>query len=235
MPGQPSDREALPVTGSEIVAGARAAGWVGKLLRRPDPVERLKRRTEVKAEIRERLYAKDANWGDPPEILVIQLGKEKAYGNAHDPVFRRGASKWAKLEVRSLGDRGLVAYLAWEYVQIKKGTARTVRGDVPGAEKVLIVGILPYERIEFMEWEPDPDYGAPRFHVRYTWRNEIFESVAMLRKFGSGDGDYFEDPQVKYIGDGRGPIKAASRYAMGVGHNIASRWHERQWRRDDSR
>lgn len=221
----------MPVTGSEIVAGARAAGWVGKLLRRPDPVERLKRRAEVKAEIRKHLYAEDANWGDPPEILVIQLGKEKAYGSTEESVLRPGASKWAKLEVRSLGDRGLVAYLAWEYVQIKKGKARAVRGDRPGAEKVLIVGILPYERIAYIEWEPDPGYGAPRFHVKYSWRREIFESVAMLRKFGSGDDDYFEDPQVNYVGDGRGPIKAASRYGSRVRHSIQTRRHEREWRR----
>jgi hypothetical protein len=84
-------------------------------------------------------------------------------------VIGRGASKWFKTNVRKLHDRGVEVYSnpAIEHVVVKKGKARKVRHDDPNPaqQKVWIVGRIPYERIAYMDWEPDPAYGAPRFYV----------------------------------------------------------------------
>jgi hypothetical protein len=99
----------------------------------------------------------------------VKLGKHDHYPHTDERVIGRGASKWFKTNVRKLHDRGVEVYSnpAIEHVVVKKGKARKVRHDDPNPaqQKVWIVGRIPYERIAYMDWEPDPAYGAPRFYV----------------------------------------------------------------------
>src|SRR6185437_9841599 len=56
--------------------------------------------------------------------------------------------------------------------------------DTPGAQKVWVVGRIPYERIKYRDWEPDPNYGAPRFYVTYGWRRNPFHVVVLYEDAG---------------------------------------------------
>lgn len=61
-----------------------------------------------------------------------------------------------------------------------------------------------------MDWEPDPGYQAPRFYVAYTWpRRRVYGEVVLYEQTQYGaDNDYmYEIHDVKYVGEGGGPIK----------------------------
>lgn len=47
-----------------------------------------------------------------------------------------------------------------------------------------VVGRIPYERIKYIDWEPDPNYGAPRFYVTYGWRRDPFREVVLYEDAG---------------------------------------------------
>jgi hypothetical protein len=213
-----TEESKLPLTGAELGAGVKVGAALLRLLGRPEPESVLKRRAEVKAEIRSNLYAEDANWGEPPEIVVIKRGKHDAYPEVRTPLIGRGASDWFKSEVRELHDRGLALTTSIEHVIVEKGKARRVRFDDPDPrqQKVWLVGRIPYERIRYLDWEPDPAYGAPRFYVAYTrFRRKVFRDVVLYE--GGFDGAYaYELHGVKYIGEGGGPIRRAKRLAKNV-------------------
>lgn len=231
----PSEEEHLPISGAEITAGARLIGAARRLLRRPDPVAVLKRRAEVKDEIRRNLYAKDANWGDPPEVIVVKLGKHDDYPNTDTRVFARGASDWFKAEIKGLHDRGVEVYSAIEYVVIENGKARRVRSDNdPGARKVWVVGRLPYERIAYIDWEPDPGYHAPRFYVAYTvLRREAYREVVLYQGGFAADEYMYEIHDAKYVGEAGGPIKRLGRVVERVRFNVEDRRQDKKRRRGD--
>lgn len=229
----------LPISGAELTAATKAARAVRRLLRRPDPVAVLKRRAEVKAEIRRNLYAKGANWGDPPEIIVIKLGKHDAYPNTDTRLIDRGASNWFKAEVKGLHDRGVEVYSSIERVVISKGNARRVFGaDAPKSRKVFVVARLPYERIAYIDWEPDPTYQAPRFHVAYTpLRREAYREVVMYEQavFDPDDDFMLEIHDAKYVGEGGGPIKRLRRTIERLKFNVELRRQDRNpWSDDDA-
>lgn len=221
----------LPITGAEIGLAARTAGVVRRTLRRPDPVAVLKRRAAVKEEIQQHLYAKDANWGDPPEIIVVRLGKHDDYPNATPSVFGSGPSNWFKAEVKGLHDRGVETYSIIEELVVKKGKARRADND-SDARTVYVVGRLPYERIGHIDWEPDPTYGAPRFFVEYTSvRRRAYREVVLYERGVYGNDDSFSEVHgVKYVGEGRGPIKGLRRTIRRISSNIVDRRQAKLWR-----
>lgn len=222
----------MPISGAEISIATRVAGAVRRLFRRPDPVALLKRRAQVKEEMRRNLYAKDANWGDPPEVIVVKLGKHDKYPKTDTRRFPRGASDWFKAEVKDLHDRGLEVYSAIEHVVIKNGKARRVGDEVSDARKVWVVGRIPYERVAHMDWEPDPGYFAPRFYVVYTWiRRRVFKEIALYEQGRFGSDDYmYEIQDVNYVGEGGGLIGQLGRQIEGAKVRRKIRRHEKAWR-----
>jgi hypothetical protein len=224
----PSEHEHLPITGAEITTVAKAIGGVRRALRRPDPVAVLKRRAEVREEIRTNLYAKDANWGKPPEIIVIKIGTHDDYPNTDRRLYGRGASDWFKGEVKGLHDRGIEVFASIEHVLVHKGKARRVSYTRPESCKVWVVGRIPYERVAWIDWEPDPAYAAPRFYVAYTFlRHEAYRDVVLYE--GNPDRFLYEIHGVKYIGGGGGPIRRVRRALDRIRFNVEDRRQEKDW------
>lgn len=133
----------MPITGSELTLGARALAALRRIARRPDPVDVLKRRAEVREEIRQNL---ERPQDGVPEVLVVKHNKYDTYGEIDNRVLGRGASNWFKAEVKGLHDRGLEVYAAIEYVTIRRGRAYRTRVSPPppGSRKVWVTGRIAY-------------------------------------------------------------------------------------------
>jgi len=170
----PEDHSLQMIPGSELTAAARAFAALRRVLKRPDPVDVLKRRQAVRDDLEAHLRLPK---GAAPEIVVIRLGKEGKYPDPDTRLIGRGASPWFKFEVKGLSDRGLEVYTGIEHVRIRRSKARPVPDA--NARKVFIVGRIPYERISFTDWkaETDPAYGLPRLHVAYGRRGPFREVV----------------------------------------------------------
>jgi len=205
------------ISGGELTAAARVAGAIRRVLKRPDPVAILRRRQEVRDEIRTNLTwpEKDSS----PEILVIRVGKDDEYPKPDNRLLQLGASPWHKFEVKGLHDRGLEVFLPITRVRFRKGVAREVEHTDEGGHQVFPVGRIPYERIDVMDWQPDPAYGAPRFYVAYGRRGPIKETVLYERRYD--DNYLFEIHDVKYRPRKVGVIARARL-------NWASRRHQRK-------
>jgi hypothetical protein len=90
------------------------------------------------------------------------------------------------------------------------------------------VGRIPYERIAWIDWEPDPAYSAPRFYVAYTLlRHEAYRDVVLYE--GNPDRFLYDMHGVKYIGEGGGPIRRVRRALDRVRFNVEDRRQEKDW------
>src|SRR3954454_610640 len=103
----------LPIPGTEITIGSRLAGWFWRtILRRQEPAAILRRRKEVREEIRNNLRWPES--GEVPEVLVVNYRRYDRSGELDTRIVGRGASDWFKAEVKGLHDRGLEIYSSIE-------------------------------------------------------------------------------------------------------------------------
>lgn len=178
----PESEPALPVSGGEVTAAARALGLVRKVLKRPDPQRIVEHRTIVKRELRRHLDL--PNWFDrsgeqhAPEVLVFRLG-QNTYPDVSYRVFR--PDDWMKYEVKGLHDRGLEVFTGIHEVAIRNEKARLIEhGKKPprGARRtVAAVGRIPYEWINHMDWDLDNAEMLPVLHVAYGRKGPCREWV----------------------------------------------------------
>lgn len=217
----------MPITGAEVTAAARVGAAIRRTLRRPEPVHVLARRKEIRQEIRENLHWPEHD--EVPEVVIVNYKKYDRYGELDQRIIGRGASDWFKAEVKGLHDRGIELYLAIEDVAIRRGKAyRVEHEDASRTCKVYVVGRIPYERIAFIDWEPDPSYSAPRFYVVYTWRRDPYREVVL---YEDGPGNYQFQMHEKYKGDGGNPIKRLRRRGQLVRFHLEERLERRRFRR----
>jgi hypothetical protein len=89
---------------------------------------------------------------------------------------------------------------------------------------------MPYERIPYIDWEPDPADGAPRLYVAYNLlSHEAFRDVVVYEG-GFDGGPAFEMYGVRYIGHGGGLIKRARRAARHARYQLGVRREQKQVR-----
>lgn len=154
------------VPGSEITVGARLLASIRKSLRRPEPVDVLKYRAELRREI-----SRNLDWSEnrTPEIILIRLSKKDKYPELGEGLF--GRMHWGKYEVKRPHDKGLELYSIGYHVTIKNHKARIARVDEKRNTALVVpVSRIPYERIAHIDWEPDEFYSLPRFYAVYGRR-----------------------------------------------------------------
>jgi hypothetical protein len=207
--------------GAEITVGLRLVGWFRRtVLRRPEPTLILRRRAEIREEIRQNLRWPSSN--EVPEVLVVNHRRYDTFGELDTRVIGRGASDWFKTEVKGLHDRGLEVYMSIEYAVIRRSKARRVRDEqTHGARKVWVVGRIPFERIAYIDWEPDPNYGTARFYIIFRWWRNPYREVVLYE--GSPREYLYEMVGVTYVGEGGGPVKRLRRFIQHVRFNLGDR------------
>lgn len=218
----------MPISGAELTIAARAVATLRRLLRRPDPLAVIKRREQVREELRTNLRWPEKEH-EAPEIMVVRVGKEDHRGKPDRRLLSLGASHWLKFEVKGVHERGFEVFDSIQYVTIGKGKARRVPVGETRADqrKIWVVERIAYERIGHIDWQPDPYYGGPRLYVAYGRRGP-FKEVALYE--GSPSDYLYEIQDVKYKGDGAGAIKRVRRRVQHAHLGIEVRRQKRQMR-----
>jgi hypothetical protein len=218
----------MPITGTEITLASRLAR---ALFRRKDPVARLQHHERIRKELREHLPPK-AN-KEVHEVIVVRLGRERKYGQADERRLPLGASPWFKFEIKGIGDQGLEVFLSIDSAIIERGKAwRAPPGSTKG-ETVYVVGLIPYERIRHVDWEPDPAYSSPRLYVKYGVRGPCRETM-LYEVPRSESGFLHELHDVKWRGE-RGVRRKLRRKRLEVQMGHEARQTRRQFRDGDVR
>jgi len=85
-----------------------------------------------------------------------------------------------------------------------------------------VVGRIPYERIAYMDWSPDPAYGVPRLYVAYVCHGP-YKEVVLYDTTPGVDGYLLELHSVEYRPE---KVRSWTRLAW----KVRQRRHERQYK-----
>jgi hypothetical protein len=166
---------------------ARLGSWLLRIFGRPDPVAVLRRRGALLDEFQKEMKGLPAvprdDGAEPPQVMLIPAARYRTA--ARLPADRRLVAFrpwcWTLLSVAAL-DReqgSLVVHLGTP-LRIKvsrRGTARETVGDDED-QVVYLFGVLPLERIRYIDWYEATDHQTPRVYGQYRWRSPIREVFA---------------------------------------------------------
>ncbi len=197
---------------------SRPYRWVTfalKVFGRPDAVAVLRRREEIREELRRHLQLPGpAEPPKPPgeavpEVLVVKLRSRKrwAYPKTDERLLQLTASSWFKYEVKDVADAFLEVFAAAVHVEISDGKARGVDHE---GHFVYLVGRIPLESVHHIDWSPDPTNWLPRLYIDYR-RAGPFHEVALYEDrdsyLGELDGVEWKRPRRNYLRELRWELK----------------------------
>lgn len=160
--------------------GAATLRWWLRL-----PATKARHRTQMKAEIESKLprYSDDRDFRG--EAIIRDLRRMDRYPEL-DEGIAGGPSPWFKTEVKGIYDRGLEVYLSVERVLVRGDVARPVR---EGGQPVFVIGRIPFERVEEVDWIGDPAASLepmPHFYCWFGWRRRRLYEALLLYRQGMG-------------------------------------------------
>lgn len=162
--------------------------WVFGKLQKPDPVQVLKRREELRREFETHLPEPD-KYGVLSEAIIRDIKRMDSYPDIDTE--EKGISPWFKVEVKGLYHRGLEVFIS---------TPRRIKKDMYGEwhfvdykdeETVLVypVGRIPFDLIEYINWDGDGYYASPHIYCRFkAFKGQPYEAIPFFAKYpGSED------------------------------------------------
>lgn len=103
-----------------------------------------------------------------------------------DVKTKRGISPWFRIGLMGTYHKGILAGLEWwELIKDEKSGAwrRTDYETDERGLKTILIGYIPYERIEAVDWEGDEFYGLPHIYCYFDdKRKEPYEKLAYCEK-----------------------------------------------------
>jgi hypothetical protein len=166
--------------------------WAFQKFQKPDPVLILKRREEFRKEFRKHLPPQD-KYGVHCEAIIRDIKRMDSYPDID--TREQGISPWFKVEVKGLYHRG---------VEVFFGTRRSIKKDMYGEwrfadhndteETVLVypVGRIPFDLIEYVNWDGDEDDPSPHIYCRFkAFKGQPYEAIPFFAKH-TGSEDVFE-------------------------------------------
>lgn len=167
-----------------------AAGWIYARFKPRDKAEVLRHRTRWKGEF-------ESNIGllRNRDVIVRDLKRMDSYPNLS--AKEKGISAWFKSEFKGLYHRGFEVFLRIEsakYVESVKGWA-FCRYDEVGAEKVYLIGRIPYDVVREVDWSGDEYYRSPHVYCDFNRRlgKEPYEEIVLAKCHEGSQHDWFTD------------------------------------------
>lgn len=137
---------------------------------------REKWRTTFDEKMRDRNHRRQAR-----DVIVRDVSRPNVYPDIDKP--RRGASSWFKVGLVDTYHRGLLAVLSWETI-VRDGEGwRYTRTDEKG-QTVGLVGEIPYENIETVNWDGDEFYREWQIFCHFS-RGVPYERLAFYEENSS--------------------------------------------------
>lgn len=161
--------------------------WQGRrgALKPGDIVQlRMKWKPIFEQRLRERLAKKLRS-----DVIVRDVGRLDEYVNADMP--DKGISPWFRSGFVGTYHAGIQLHLGW--YSLTRGVTggwrfRDYKGGEPGDLKVALIGFVPYEQIESVDWEGDEYYYFPIIYCHFdTSRKEPYEKIAFCEQRTSSD------------------------------------------------
>lgn len=157
--------------------------WIIKNFKKPDPVLVLKRREEFRKEFENKLPHKN-QYGVHCEAIIRDIKRMDSYPDID--TTKKGISPWFKVEVKGLYHKGLEVFISMpEYIKRDKNGDWKFADSKDTEGKVLAypVGRIPFDLIEYVNWEGDEYYPFPHIFCRFkSFKRQPYESIPFFAK-----------------------------------------------------
>ena len=103
-----------------------------------------------------------------------------------DLVDNKGISSWFRLGLVDVTHRGILVILRNETLTKHKDGRHWRFTDYAAGEcgeiKVVLLGRIPYEHIDSVDWEGDEYYGFPHIYCFFANKKQLYEYLALYTK-----------------------------------------------------
>lgn len=166
--------------------------WIIKKFKKLDPVLVLKRREEFRKEFENKLSRKN-QYGVRCEAIIRDIKRMDSYPDI-DTTEKR-ISPWFKVEVKGLYHKGVEVFISMpEYIESDRDGNWRFTDHKGTEEKVLVypVGRIPFDLVEFVNWDGDEYYPFPHIYCRFkSFKGQPYESIPFFAKH-EGSEYFFE-------------------------------------------
>lgn len=153
-----------------------------KSKRRLSPTEKIEKRQQLKVEIEQRLWQRrQKKLG--MDVVIRDVKRVDEYP---DIKCGKGISAWYKSGLMGTYHRGILLGLSWEMLTSEgenKWRYTNHNAGETGELKVILIGYVPYENIEAINWNGDEFYGEPHLYCHFdAKRGEPYEKLAFCEE-----------------------------------------------------
>lgn len=103
-------------------------------------------------------------------------------------------SPWFRVEIKGIYHSGIEVFLGGRSARIIRNRWQFCKAEDDGFVTVALIGKIPFDLIEVIDWSGDEYYNEPHFYVRFDkMRREPFEEIVVSQKVTLQDGSsYYE-------------------------------------------
>lgn len=149
------------------------------------------------------------------DAIIHDVGRVDTYP---DTPNEPGIGSWFRVGLMGTYHRGILLGLRWANIaQQPNGKWREVAHDAPERLRVILVGKVPYECIERVNFDGDHYYNKPHLFLHFDFRGEPYEQITFATEDRIIGGAPFYTDVVDYAGtlppafSWRQPIKSVKR------------------------
>ncbi len=157
--------------------------WLFNKFQKPHPVLVLKRREEFRKEFENKLPRKN-QYGVHCEAIIRDIKRMDSYPDID--TTKKGISPWFNVEVKGLYHRGVEVFIGMpEYIKRDESGGWRFTNHKDTEEKVLAypVGRIPFDLIEYVNWDGDEYYPFPHIYCRFkSFKGQPYESIPFFAK-----------------------------------------------------
>lgn len=153
-----------------------------KAKRSPSPAEVVQLRQKWKGEFESKLWER-RQAGQRSDVIVRDVKRIDSYPDTDGNT--KGISPWFRVGLMGTYHRGILLGLRWgSLVREESGWKyRNYKKEEAGKLKVILIGYVPYENIEAVDWEGDEFYGFPHLYCHFDARSkEPYERCAFCEQ-----------------------------------------------------
>ena len=151
--------------------------------RRLSPIEVIAKRHQWKTEIEEKIWERRKKKLGM-DVIIRDVKRMNEYPDVKET--KKGISSWFKCGLMGTYHRGILLGLSWENLTAdgeEKWRYTNHKIGETGDIKVILIGYVPYENVEAINWDGDEYYGNAHLYCHFDARNgEPYEKLAFCEK-----------------------------------------------------
>lgn len=140
------------------------------------------------------------------DAIIHDVSRLDAYPDTGKAGKGKGISPWFRAGLMGAYNHGILLGLRWTYIEQKNGTwVENWKEKTEGSVKVILLGQVPYEAIESVNFDGDQYYSKPHIYCHFDYRGQPYERLYYGEEFKLDPGlpSYYREIAELRSGSGR--------------------------------